>query len=105
VTAVPPDPAARLRAEGLEPAPWSNGPGDRYGTHAHGYDKVIVVETGSIEFGTPGGSVALAAGDRLELPAGTDHDARVGPAGVRCLEAHLPPGRLAALRRRPAGSW
>jgi uncharacterized protein YjlB len=105
VTAIPADPAARLRAEGLEPAPWSNGPGDRYGIHAHGYDKVIVVEAGSIEFGTPGGSVALATGDRLELPAGTDHDARVGPGGVRCLEAHLPPGRLAALRRRPAGTW
>jgi hypothetical protein len=32
--------------------------------------------------------VTLNAGDRLELPAGTLHDAIVGPRGVVCLEAH-----------------
>jgi quercetin dioxygenase-like cupin family protein len=99
--------ADRLRAEGLAASPWSNGPGDRYGAHDHGYDKVIVVERGSIEFGLPaeGRSVALAAGDRLELPAGTRHDAVVGPSGVTCLEGHLPAGRLTAVARRPAGEW
>ena len=99
--------AARLRAEGLDAAPWSNGPGDRYGTHEHGYDKVIVVERGSIEFGLPsdGRGVALDTGDRLELPAGTRHDAVVGPSGVTCLEAHLPAGSLTAVARRPAGEW
>jgi uncharacterized protein YjlB len=101
------DGAARLRAEGLDASPWSNGPGDRYGAHEHGYDKVIVVERGSIEFGllAEGGSVALDAGDRLELPAGTRHDAVVGPLGVTCLEAHLPAGGLTAVARRPAGEW
>ena len=99
--------AARLRAEGLDAAPWSNGPGDRYGAHEHGYDKVIVVERGSIEFGLPshGRGVALDTGDRLELPAGTRHDAVVGPSGVTCLEAHLPAGSLTAVARRPAGEW
>ena len=97
----------RLRAEGLDASPWSNGPAERYAAHEHGYDKVIVVERGSIVFGLPadGGSVALAAGDRLELPAGTRHDAIVGPSGVTCLEAHLPAGRLTAVARRPAGEW
>ena len=38
-------------------------------------------------------------------PAGTAHDAVVGPAGVTCLEAHLPAGTLAAVRRRAAGTW
>ena len=101
------DVAARLRAEGLDPSPWSNGPGDRYGAHEHGYDKVIAVESGSIVFGLPAGgrSLELAAGDRLELPAGTRHDALVGPLGVSCLEAHLPAGRLAAVARRAAGEW
>ena len=101
------DGAARLRGEGLEASPWSNGPGDRYAAHEHGYDKVIVVERGSIEFGLPadGRSVQLGAGDRLELPAGTRHDAIVGPSGVTCLEAHLPAGELAAVERRPAGEW
>ncbi len=99
--------AASLRAEGLDPSPWSNGPGDRYAAHEHGYDKVIAVERGSIVFGLPatGQSIELFAGDRLELPAGTSHDAVVGPMGVTCLEAHLPRGRIAAVARRPAGDW
>ena len=96
----------RLRAEGLAASPWSNGPGDRYGAHDHEYDKVIVVAAGSIAFGLADGrSVELAAGDRLELPAGTRHDAHVGPGGVTCLEAHAPAGTLAGLVRRPAGTW
>jgi len=101
------DPAARLRAEGLQPSPWSNGPGDRYTAHDHGYDKVIVVDRGSIAFGLPaeGRSIALVAGDRLELPARVRHDAVVGPGGVTCLEAHLPAGRLTVVARRPAGEW
>jgi quercetin dioxygenase-like cupin family protein len=101
------DAGARLRAEGLDPTSWSNGPGDQYGAHDHGYDKVIVVERGSIRFGLPAEerSVDLGAGDRLELPAGTRHDAAVGPSGVTCLEAHLPAGRLMAVARRPAGEW
>ena len=95
-------PEARLRAEGLDPSAWSNGPGERYDAHVHGYDKVIVVETGSIAFGLPERSevVDLVAGDRLELPAATRHDAVVGPLGVRCLEAHLPAGSLRASRSR-----
>ena len=45
-------------------------------------------------------------GDRLELPAGTLHEAVVGPAGVDCLEAHRPTGTLTAgPRRTTAGSW
>jgi uncharacterized protein YjlB len=102
------DVEARLEAEGLRPGSWSNGPADRYAAHDHGYDKVLVVGAGSIVFGLPGRGerVALAAGDRLDLPAGTVHDAVVGPAGVTCLEAHLPAGSLDGDPvRRPAGSW
>lgn len=97
----------RLRAEGLEPSRWTNGTGDRYDTHEHAYDKVIVVERGAIRFGLPSSAdaVDLATGDRLELPAGTRHDAIVGPDGVACLEAHLTAGTFAALRRRPSGAW
>ncbi len=101
------DPETRMRAERLVPGRWGNGPNDRYGAHEHGYDKVIVVATGSIRFGLPGTDerVDLAAGDRLELPAGTAHDALVGPDGVECLEAHLPAGSLDGVARREAGSW
>ena len=98
---------ARLRAEGLDPGSWGNGPGDRYAAHAHDYDKVIVVTTGSITFGLPAtaAAISLSPGDRLELPAGTEHDALVGPGGVRCLEAHLPPSSRGVPRRIPAGEW
>ena len=97
----------RLRAEGLDPGAWSNGPGDRYSPHAHDYDKVLVCTVGSIRFGLParGITVDLVAGDRLDLPAGTRHDAIAGPAGVAVLEAHLPAGSLEGVRRRPAGTW
>ena len=98
---------AALRAEGLEPGSWANGPGDRYGAHQHAYDKVIVVTSGSIRFGLPGDRLELdlAIGDRLELPAGTSHDALVGTSGVDCLEAHLSAGTIDAPRRIPAGDW
>ena len=97
----------RLEAEGLAPSVWGNGPHDRYAAHEHGYDKVIVVTAGSIRFGLPasGGGQDLATGDRLELPAGTVHDAVVGPDGVSCLEAHLAPSTLAMVVARTAGSW
>jgi quercetin dioxygenase-like cupin family protein len=97
----------RLRAEGLVAGSWSNGPGDRYAAHVHDYDKVIVVASGSIRFGLVGGgeTVDLAVGDRLDLPAGTHHDAIVGPDGVVCLEAHAPAGRLAVARRVAAADW
>lgn len=102
------DAGARLRAEGLEAAGWANGPGDRYAAHDHAYDKVIVVEWGSIDFGlvSTGEVLRLGTGDRLELPAGTRHDARVGPGGVGCLEAHRPAGSLGRSPiRRAAGEW
>jgi uncharacterized protein YjlB len=98
---------ARLRAEGMDPGAWSNGPHDRYAAHDHGYDKVLVCAAGSIRFGLPasGDAVELAVGDRLDLPAGTAHDALVGAHGVTCLEAHVPAGTLPAVRRAAAGAW
>ncbi|HSH22057.1 MAG TPA: hypothetical protein VK992_05565 [Candidatus Caenarcaniphilales bacterium] len=98
---------ARLAAEGLSASSWGNGPGDRYGVHRHGYDKVLVAVSGSIVFHLPddGRHVQLNAGDRLDLPAGTTHAATVGPAGVTCLEAHLSAGALRGLARHTAEEW
>ncbi len=47
--------AARMRAEGLSPHGWGNGPGDTYGWHEHGYEKVLYCVRGRIVFHTPGG--------------------------------------------------
>ena len=90
--------AARLAAEDMSASGWSNRPGDRYAAHAHGYDKVLVVAAGSITFILPrrDESYPMEVGDRLELPAGQEHAALVGPDGVTCLEAHLPRGSLGA---------
>jgi hypothetical protein len=101
------DLALRLREQGLLATGWANGPGERYGAHDHGYDKVVVVERGSIRFGltATAEAILLEVGDRLDLPAGTLHDALVGSEGVACLEAHLPVGSLVAPARRPSGAW
>jgi hypothetical protein len=92
-----------LAAEGLVRVPadislttWSNGPGAVYDAHRHGYDKVLLVDDGSIRFALPelGRDVDLAAGERLDLRAGTLHAATVGRSGVTCVEAHLAAGSL-----------
>ncbi len=100
------DPRDRLRSEGLDASSWSNGPGDA--VHRHDYDKILVVARGLIVFGLPDGgeAVLLEQGDRLDLPAGTRHDAHVGTSGVTCLEAHLPAGTLDSVpRRRASAEW
>ncbi len=81
-----------FQQEGLAPYRWSNAPGDTYAAHQHDYHKVIYVVAGSITFGLTGTSrrVRLGAGDRLDLPPHTTHNATVGPEGVVCLEAHRP---------------
>jgi quercetin dioxygenase-like cupin family protein len=86
-----PDPAGvarRLRTEGVSPHEWSNGPGDRYGVHSHGYEKVLMCAAGSITFvvGPERAAIELRAGEGFVLPAGTEHAAVVGPAGCVCLE-------------------
>ncbi len=78
---------SRFRDEGLSPHGWSNSPGDRYGRHAHTYDKVLYCVAGGITFHTDAGDFDLKPGDRLEVDAGTAHSATVGPDGVECLEA------------------
>ncbi len=79
---------AALRAQGLVPDAWGNGPGDRYGWHRHDYQKVLYCVSGSITFHTrEEGDLPLGPGDRLEIDAATDHAATVGPDGVRCVEA------------------
>ncbi len=81
---------SRFEAEGLRPYRWSNMPGDVYPPHEHDYDKLIYVVQGSITFTLADGqeTIALRAGDGLDLPAGVRHGAIVGDEGVVCLEGH-----------------
>ena len=79
--------AARMRAEGLSPHGWGNGPGDTYGWHEHDYEKVLYCVRGRIVFHTGSGDADLGPGDRLVLPPHTPHAATVSAEGVRCIEA------------------
>jgi quercetin dioxygenase-like cupin family protein len=84
--------AVRLRDEGVQAVSWSNGPGDRYGFHEHGYTKLLMCAAGSITFlvGSRGVPVELTPGDGFVLPPHTRHGALVGPDGCTCLEGHRP---------------
>ncbi len=78
-----------LRAAGVEPYAWSNGPGDRYAAHEHGFTKLLMCAAGSISFLLDdGAALELHPGEGFVLPAGTRHSAVVGPAGCTCLEGH-----------------
>lgn len=78
----------RLRGEATDCYSWSNGPGDRYAPHSHGYEKVLYCVGGSIAFilEREGRRLELTAGDRMVLPSGTVHSAEVGPDGCTCIE-------------------
>lgn len=88
--------ARLLRDHGVEPYPWSNGPGDRYGVHQHDYTKLLMCAAGSIAFlvGPDAVPVELTPGQGFVLPAGTPHAAVVGSAGCTCLEGHRAEGAL-----------
>ena len=81
---------ARLRAAGVEPWAWSNGPGQQYAEHDHDTTKLLICAEGSITFlvGREARPVELQGGQGLVLPARTLHAAVVGPNGCTCLEGH-----------------
>ena len=79
---------SRFRDEGLAPRSWSSDPGFRFGRHSHPRDKVLYCVRGSIVFLAGDIQSSVGPGDRLEIEAGTDHAATVGPEGVDCLEAY-----------------
>lgn len=78
----------RLRGEASGCYSWSNGPGDKYAPHSHGYEKVLYCVDGSITFVLEGAGerLELTPGDRMVLPAGAVHAAEVGPLGCTCIE-------------------
>ena len=78
----------RLRDEGMEPHWWANGPGDTYESHTHSYHKVLYCAEGTITFTLrpTNERLTMGGGDRLDLPAGWEHSASVGPNGCRCVE-------------------
>jgi quercetin dioxygenase-like cupin family protein len=76
----------------MSPHRWSNGPGDVYAPHSHGYHKVLFCLGGSITFTLTESrrTYELQQGDRLDIEPNTPHEAVVGPGGVTCIEAARP---------------
>lgn len=81
-----PELMARLRQEADGCYPWSNGPGDTYAEHSHGYEKILYCVAGSITFTLRDREIHLLAGDRMVLPPHALHGAVVGPDGCTCIE-------------------
>jgi hypothetical protein len=53
---------AMMRADGLAPHAWGNAPGDTYGWHEHGYEKLLYCIRGRIVFHTGAGDADLGPG-------------------------------------------
>jgi quercetin dioxygenase-like cupin family protein len=75
----------QLETDGFDCFVWEDRPTATYAPHAHDHDESLWVIEGTITFGIGGTDYRLDAGDRLMLPAGTTHSARVGPAGATYL--------------------
>lgn len=85
---------AALAAEGwTDASPWESRPEQHYPAHTHRYGKVVVCVRGSIVFTTEGSLISLGAGERMDMEAGTVHEAVAGPQGAVCVEAKERAGR------------
>ena len=78
-----------LIVEGLAPRRLTLAPGEVTAAQAVPYDRILFVLNGSMTFGfqVDDEPTHLRAGDRLEIPAATLHNAVVGSDGVTFLEA------------------
>ena len=93
---------SKLREEGLEPTVLSEHPGKHYPTHSHPESQVRWMISGTLRVGTritetEGQPVPpdmqwvelnLERGDRLEMPADTEHWIQLGPQGATYLIAN-----------------
>jgi quercetin dioxygenase-like cupin family protein len=67
----------RLEGEGYSVFQWTDGPGTRYGPHAHDEDQSHWIVSGALELRVGHETYSLRAGDRDFLPANTIHSAHV----------------------------
>jgi quercetin dioxygenase-like cupin family protein len=74
-----------LEDEGFTVMAWTDAAGATYAPHSHDHDESLWCVAGEITFGAGGTDLVLGPGDRLMLPSGTLHTARVGAAGATYL--------------------
>ncbi len=62
-----------MKGEGLEPATFEVPKKVHFGEHTHDHHEIRIVVSGRMKFGVHGTEITLFPGDRIEVPAGTEH--------------------------------
>jgi quercetin dioxygenase-like cupin family protein len=64
---------------------WEDGPDCRYADHTHAVETAHIILEGEMTLTMGGRSTTYCVGERCDVPAGSVHAARMGPAGCRYL--------------------
>jgi quercetin dioxygenase-like cupin family protein len=80
-----------LAAKNLDAVRWTAEAGDEFATQRVDHHRLLFCAEGSLSLTADGKAFSLQPGDALELPAGTDHHATAGLAGVVCYEVRVQP--------------
>lgn len=76
----------QLHAEGFHRTfVWQDGPRAFYPDHTHAGETAHIILEGEMTLTTGGETRTYRAGDRVDVPAGAVHSARMGPRGCRYL--------------------
>jgi quercetin dioxygenase-like cupin family protein len=77
---------AKLRREGFQHTyVWQDAPNAHYPNHTHPTETAHVILSGEMTLTVNGRSVTYRIGQRVDVPAGEVHSARMGPDGCRYL--------------------
>jgi mannose-6-phosphate isomerase-like protein (cupin superfamily) len=77
---------AELHREGfLHTFVWQDGPGAFYPDHTHGGETAHIILEGEMTLTQNGETRTYQAGERVDVPAGAVHSAKMGPRGCRYL--------------------
>ena len=77
---------AQLRGEGFKHTyVWEDGPHATYPDHTHATETAHVILDGEMTLTVEGQSATYRIGERVDVPAGEVHAARMGPQGCRYL--------------------
>jgi quercetin dioxygenase-like cupin family protein len=78
--------AKQLREEGFgHTFVWEDHPNAHYPDHTHTDETAHIVLSGEMTLTMGGQTRTVRVGERCDVPAGTVHSARTGPAGCRYL--------------------
>ncbi|HTV59055.1 MAG TPA: cupin domain-containing protein [Verrucomicrobiae bacterium] len=64
---------------------WQDAPNAFYPDHVHMGDSAHVILEGELSLTMRGNARTYREGDRVDVPGGTVHSAKIGPAGCRYL--------------------